>query len=185
MVIFLVIIALVILYVISVYNNLIRGGQQIKEAWATIETQLKRRYDLIPNLVEVVKGYAKHEKSTLENVIKARNSAMQSTSVSGKEKAEAGLAGALKSVFALSEQYPTLLANENFKALQQELSDTETKIQAARQFYNTVVMDFNTRLQVFPSNLIAGWFHFERAKFFRLEDDEAKKAHQSPQVKFD
>ena len=149
------VIVLLILYIIATYNGLVRYRQQVSEAWSTINTQLKRRYDLIPNLVETVKGYASHEKTTLENVIKMRNSAMQTNGIEGKAKAEAGLTGALKTIFALSESYPELKANENFKELQQELSDTETKIQATRQFYNTVVLDLNTKVEMFPSNLIA------------------------------
>ena len=178
------VIVLFILYIIAIYNGLVRCRQQVGEAWSTINTQLKRRYDLIPNLVETVKGYAEHEKSTLENVIKMRNSAMQVNGVEGRAKAETGLTGALKSIFALSENYPALKANENFKELQQELSDTETKIQATRQFYNTVVLELNTKVEMFPSNLIASCFGFKKAEFFEMDEEEAKKAAQAPQVKF-
>ena len=180
----LVVLLALVLYVITMYNGLVRARQQVKEAWSTIETQLKRRYDLIPNLVETVKAYATHEKETLENVIRARNSAMTVKGVDNKAKAETGLTGALKSIFALSESYPDLKANENFKELQQELSDTETKIQASRQFYNTVVLDFNTRIEIFPSNIIANTFAFRKADFFKMDEEEAKKASQAPQVKF-
>ncbi len=180
---FLIFVALVI-YVIAVYNGLVRNRQQVKEAWSTIETQLKRRYDLIPNLVESVKGYAAHESGTLEKVIQARNSAMNLTGAKAKGEAEKGLSAALKSVFALSESYPDLKANTNFVALQQELSDTETKIQASRQFYNTVVMSLNTKVEMFPSNLLAKMFHFEKADFFEMTADEAKAAQTAPQVKF-
>lgn len=179
-----IILLLIALYIIFTYNNLVRNRQEVKEAWSTIDTQLKRRHDLIPNLVEIVKGYATHEKSTLENVIQARNNALNQTSVHAKDKAENGLTEALKSIFALSENYPDLKANTNFLSLQQELSDTETKIQSSRQFYNTVVMTFNTRIEIFPSNLIAKFFHFKKADFFELSSDELKEVKKAPQVKF-
>ena len=178
------VLVLLVLYVIVTYNGLVRCRQQVEEAWSTINTQLKRRYDLIPNLVETVKGYATHEKETLENVIKLRNTAISATGVDGKAKAENGLSGALKSLFALSENYPDLKANTNFQELQQELSDTETKIQATRQFYNTVVLEFNTRVESFPTNLIARQFGFTKTTFFTLDEEEAKKVTQAPQVKF-
>lgn len=181
---FLIILAVLVVYAVAVYNGLVRNRQQVKEAWSTIETQLKRRYDLIPNLVESVKGYAAHEAGTLESVIKARNSAMSLTGAKNKGEAEQGLSAALKSVFALSESYPDLKANTNFVALQQELSDTETKIQASRQFYNTVVMSLNSKVEMFPSNIFAKMFHFEKADFFEMTDAEAKAAQQAPQVKF-
>jgi len=179
-----IILAVVIVYAIAIYNGLVRNRQQVKEAWSTIETQLKRRYDLIPNLVESVKGYAAHEANTLENVIKARNSAMNLTGAKDKSDAEKGLSAALKSVFALAESYPDLKANTNFMALQQELSDTETKIQASRQFYNTVVMSLNSKVEMFPSNLFAKMFHFDKADFFEMSAEEAKAAQKAPQVKF-
>lgn len=176
--------AALVLYVISIYNGLVKCRQQVQEAWSTIDTQLKRRYDLIPNLIETVKGYAAHEKTTLENVIKARNSAINADGVQGKAEAENGLTSALKSIFALSENYPDLKASENFKNLQDELADTETKIQASRQFYNTVVLSLNTKVEMFPSNLIASRFNFEKAEFFKMDEDEAKLAQKAPKVKF-
>jgi LemA protein len=184
MFIFLIVIAVVVLYIISIYNSLVRCRQQVQEAWSTIDTQLKRRYDLIPNLIETVKGYASHETATLENVIKARNSAIGADGVQGKANAENGLTYALKSIFALSESYPDLKANENFKSLQDELADTETKIQASRQFYNTVVLTLNTKVEMFPSNLIATRFNFKKAEFFKMDEDEAKLAQKAPKVKF-
>ena len=180
----LIILAVLLVYAVLTYNGLVRNRQQVKEAWSTIDTQLKRRYDLIPNLVETVKGYAAHESGTLEKVIQARNEAMNQTGAKAKGKAEEGLTGALKSVFALGESYPELKSNTNFLALQQELSDTETKIQASRQFYNTVVMTLNTKVEMFPSNIFAKLFHFEKADFFEMSAEEAKAAQQAPQVKF-
>ncbi|MBP5343530.1 MAG: LemA family protein [Alphaproteobacteria bacterium] len=184
MLIALIILAVLALYGVSVYNGLVKNRQQVKEAWSTIDTQLKRRYDLIPNLVETVKGYASHESGTLEKVIQARATAMSQTGAKDKGKAEEGLTGALKSIFALGESYPELKANTNFLSLQQELSDTETKIQASRQFYNTVVMGLNSKIEMFPSNIFAKLFHFEKADFFELSGEEAKAAQQAPQVKF-
>lgn len=184
MLIALIVLAVLALYIVFVYNGLVRNRQQVKEAWSTIDTQLKRRYDLIPNLVETVKGYAAHESGTLEKVIQARSEAMNQTGAKEKGKAEEGLSGALKSIFALGESYPDLKANANFLALQQELSDTETKIQASRQFYNTVVMTLNAKIEMFPSNIFAKLFHFEKADFFEMSAEEAKAAQQAPQVKF-
>lgn len=180
----LIVLAVIVIYAIAVYNGLVRNRQQVKEAWSTIDTQLKRRYDLIPNLVESVKGYAAHESGTLEKVIQARQSAMTLTGAKNKGEAEKTLSAALKSVFALSESYPDLKANTNFLALQQELADTETKIQASRQFYNTVVMSLNSKVEMFPSNLFAKMFHFEKADFFEMSAEEAQAAQKAPQVKF-
>jgi LemA protein len=154
-----------------------------KEAWADIDVQLKRRYDLIPNLVNTVKGYATHESSAFENVTKARAAAMGATGLADKGQAEATLAGALKSVFAIAEAYPDLKANQNFLSLQNELTDTEDKIQAARRFYNGNVRDLNTSIQRFPGNLIAGTFHFSAMEFYQL--DAADAAAKDPvKVKF-
>ncbi|MDR2413264.1 MAG: LemA family protein [Rickettsiales bacterium] len=172
--------AVLLLYFISVYNGLVARRTQAREAWSTVDTQLKRRYDLIPNLVNAVKGAAKHESKTLEAVISARNSAMSAQGAAGKSKAENHLTDALKSIFALSESYPALRANENFLELQRELSDTETKIQAARQFYNTVVMGLNTQIQQFPSNIVANMFKIGEEQFFQIE--EIEKA--APKVEF-
>jgi len=185
MVIALVVLAALVIYVIAVYNGLVVSRQRVKEAWSTIDTQLKRRYDLIPNLLEVVKGYAKHEQETLQAVIEARNKAMQATSTEQKGKAEETLSGTLKSIFALGESYPDLKANTNFLELQRELTDTEDKIQATRQFYNTVVLTLNSKIEMFPSNIFAKMFHFEKAHFFEMSEAEAKAAQKAPTIKFD
>lgn len=174
------IVAVLFLYFIAVYNGLVARRNQVREAWATIDTQLKRRYDLIPNLVETVKGAAAHEKDTLSAVISARNAAMSANGVDGKSSAEQGLTGALNKLFALGEAYPALRANENFLELQHELTDTETKIQSARQFYNTVVMGLNTQIQQFPSNVVARMFNITPEKLFEI--DEAER--ETPKVKF-
>ena len=181
----LVILAVLVLYVVAVYNGLVVARQRVKEAWSTIDTQLKRRYDLIPNLLETVKGYAKHEKQTLKAVIEARNAAMKATSTVKKGQAEETLSNTLKSIFALGESYPDLKANTNFLELQRELTDTEDKIQATRQFYNTVVLTLNTKIEMFPSNIFANLFHFQKAQFFEMEPEEAKSAKKVPTVKFD
>ncbi len=173
------IVAVVLLYFIGVYNGLVSRQNQAKEAWATIDTQLKRRYDLIPNLIETVRGAAKHERETLQSVVAARDAAMKANGPS-KVDAENRLSETLKSIFALAENYPTLRANENFLELQRELTDTETKIQAARQFYNTVVMGLNTQIEQFPSNIIARMFNIRQEKMFEM--DEKEKA--APKVKF-
>jgi LemA protein len=170
------VIALVIFAVIALYNSLIRLKLRVDEAWSDIDVQLKRRHDLIPNLVETVKGYAAHEKDTLDAVIKARNSAMQAGTAADKAKAENALSDTLKSIFALAESYPNLKANENFLELQRELTDTEDKIQAARRFYNGNVRDFNTKLQVFPTNFIAGLLSFTVRDFFGVEDAKEREA---------
>lgn len=176
----LIILGIVVLYIVFSYNGLVARRNQAREAWATIDTQLKRRYDLIPNLLESVKGAAKHEKETLDAVISARNAAMRASGATDKGAAENALTGALKSVFALSESYPNLKANENFLELQRELADTETKIQATRQFYNNVVMGLNTAIEQFPTNLIANMFGITEEKLFEIDDAERK----APQVKF-
>ncbi len=178
----LVVLAVLVVWAIVSYNGFIRLINQAKEAWADIDVQLKRRYDLIPNLVNTVKGYATHEEGVFENVTKARASAMGAGSLAEKSTAEAGLAGALKSVFAIAEAYPDLKANQNFLALQTELSDTENKIQAARRFYNGNVRDLNTGVDSFPGNLIASAFHFAKMEFFDLDDSAPEK--QNVEVKF-
>ncbi len=178
MVILYVIIALIVIaifWVIGMYNGLIRLKNQTQEAWSDIDVQLKRRYDLIPNLVNTVKGYAEHERELFEKVTEARSRAMQAQGPEEKGKAENMLAGTLKSLFAVAENYPNLKANENFAKLQDELSDTENKIQAARRFYNGNVRDFNTKIQSFPTNTIAGMFNFKAYEFFELEQPEAKE----------
>ncbi|MEK7136821.1 MAG: LemA family protein [Patescibacteria group bacterium] len=175
---------LILIVVVSVYNGLVAAQQRIQEAWSDIEVQLKRRYDLIPNVVEMVKGYASHERETFDRVIQARSQAMQPGSAADHAKAENMLSGALKSLFALAEAYPDLKANQNFGKLQDELSDTENKIQAARRFYNGSVRDFNTKLVVFPSNVIAGFFgaKFKEREYFDLDEEVA--ARENVKVKF-
>jgi len=160
--------------VVGVYNSLVRLRNKVDEAWADIDTQLKRRYDLIPNIVETVKGYAKHEADTLEEVTKARTAAMGAKSLQDKEQAENVLTGALKSIFALAEQYPDLKANENFLDLQKTLAEIEEHIQMSRRYYNATVRDFNTKIQVFPNNLIAGPLGFSKKDFFQASDEEKK-----------
>jgi len=174
------VVAVVLLYFVAVYNGLVARRNQVREAWATINTQLKRRYDLIPNLIESVSGAAKHEKETLNAVIAARNTAMSAHGASARGVAEKELSGALKNIFALAESYPNLKANENFLELQRELSDTETKIQAARQFYNTVVMGLNNAVEQFPSNIVARMFNIGPEKLFEADSAERK----APRVKF-
>jgi LemA protein len=166
------VIALLLLIIASMYNGLITLKNRVNEAMSDMDVQLKRRYDLIPNLVETVKGYAAHEQGTLEKVINARNSAMaiSSSDVDNKIKAENELSTTLKSIFALSEAYPDLKANQNFLELQRELSDTEDKIMASRRFYNGNVRDFNTKLEVFPTNIINSMLHFTAYKFYELSD---------------
>jgi LemA protein len=170
------------LWVIALFNGLITLKNRTDEAWSDIDVQLKRRYDLIPNLIETVKGYAAHEAGTLEKVIQARNSAMHATGMADKGQAENALSQTLKSIFALSESYPDLKANTNFLQLQEQLSDTEDKIQAARRFYNGTVRDLNTAIQSFPQNILAGMFRFGQREFFDLDEEPA--ARETPKVKF-
>ncbi|MSU55919.1 MAG: LemA family protein [Candidatus Taylorbacteria bacterium] len=169
------IIILLVLWLIFGYNRFITLVNRAKEAWSDIDVQLKRRYDLIPNLVSTVKGYAAHENNAFENVTKARAAAMGAGNLADKSQAELGLTGALKSIFAIAEAYPELKANTNFLQLQGELSDTEDKIQASRRFYNGTVRDLNTSVETFPNNLIAGFFKFEKLEFFELENENAKE----------
>lgn len=167
---FLIVVAIVIIGWIALsYNGFVALVTRTKEAWADIDVQLKRRYDLIPNLVETVKGYATHERDAFDRVTQARASAISASGPEEKGKAENMLTGALKSVFAVAEAYPDLKANQNFLELQRELSDTENKIQAARRFYNGNVRDLNIKIQSFPSNIVAGLFKFEKREFFELE----------------
>ncbi len=166
------IVVVVGLWLVATYNRFITLINRTKEAWADIDVQLKRRYDLIPNLVETVKGYATHEREAFENVTKARAAAIGAQTVAEHGKAENMLTGALKSLFAVSEAYPDLKANQNFLELQRELSDTENKIQAARRFYNGNVQDLKTAIEQFPSNVVAGWFSFKAMDFFELGADE-------------
>lgn len=167
---FFIVLIVLVVWVVSLYNRLVRLVNTAKEAWADIDVQLKRRYDLIPNLVETVKGYAKHESNAFEKVTQARAAAMGASSLADKSQAEATLAGALKSVFAIAEAYPELKANQNFLSLQNDLKDTEDKVQSSRRFYNGTVRDLNTSVEVFPGNIIAGMFHFSKMEFFQLDD---------------
>ena len=168
------------LLLLGIYNGLVRSRVRTREAWSGIDVQLKRRASLIPNLVETVKGYAAHEKDVLENVTRARAMLEQAGGAAQAAQADNALTGALRSLFAVAENYPQLKANENFLALQQELSDIEEKVAFARQFYNRNVMDFNTRIEVFPSVIIANMFNFERFEFFEAEE----AAREDVQVSF-
>ena len=168
------IVAAVGLWLIGVYNGLVKLRNRTQEAWSDIDVQLKRRYDLIPNLVETVKGYASHEKETFLKVTEARNMAMQAKTPEDKAKAENMLTSTLKTLFAVAENYPELKANENFMQLQDELSDTENKISSSRRFYNGNVRDFNTKIEVFPNNMIAGMLGFKKFEYFEIADSERK-----------
>ena len=177
----LIIVALLILFTISMYNGLVRLKVQCDNAWADIDVQLKRRYDLIPNLVETVKGYAAHEKTTLEGVVAARNQAMTAEGPAAKAQAEGMLTAALRQVFALAEAYPQLRAVESFNQLQQTLNSLEDNIQNARRYYNAVVRDFNTKIAQFPTNIIAGMFNFKAREFFEIS---APAEREVPKVSF-
>jgi len=171
-----------VLFVISLYNGLVRGRNEVKSAWSSIDVQLKRRYDLIPNLLETVKGYASHERQTLEAVVKARQQAISFTgSLEERAKVENALTSTLRSLFALAEAYPDLKANQNFLALQEELAGTENKIGFARQYYNDTAMRYKNRVEIFPSNIIANMFSFKAEPFFQMEEPKERVA---PQVKF-
>lgn len=171
-IILLVLAGIAVLFVVGLYNGLITLKNRVDEAWSDIDVQLKRRYDLIPNLINTVKGYAAHEKGLLESVTAARTAAMGAQTPAQKDQAENMLSGTLKSLFAVAENYPDLKANQNFLELQRELTDTEDKIQAARRFYNGNVRDFNTKLEVFPSNIIAGMLKFTKRDFFEAKESE-------------
>jgi LemA protein len=171
----------VFLWLMSSYNGLVRLKVQAENAWADIDVQLKRRHDLVPNLVETVKGYASHEKGTLEGVIAARNSAVTAQGPAAKAEAEGVLTGALRQVFALAEAYPQLRAVESFTSLQTQLTALEDTLQNARRYYNAVVRDFNTAIEQFPSNIVAGMFHFKEREFFELKDDAERAV---PKVSF-
>lgn len=182
--IFLIVVALLLGWLIFTFNRLVALRARSKEAWADIEVQLKRRYDLIPNLVETVKGYAAHEQQTFDKVTQARAAAMGAKTPKEHAQTENMLSGALKSLFALAEAYPQLRAVESFTQLQRDLTDTEDKIQAARRFYNGNVRDLNIAIQSFPTNLIAGAFGFKQMEFFELEGEEAAAANKPVTVKF-
>ncbi len=164
--------AIIVVWVIATYNSLVTLKNRAKEAWSDIDVQLKRRYDLIPNLVETVKGYATHERELFENVTKARANAMNAQGVKAKADAENMLTGTLKSLFAVSENYPELKASQNFLELQRELTDTEDKIMASRRFYNTNVLDLNIKIESFPGNTIAGMFGFKAMELFEIAEGE-------------
>jgi LemA protein len=166
------IVAVILLYVMGAYNSLVKLRNMVEEGWSGIDVQLKRRYDLIPNLVETVKGYAAHESKVLEDVIKARSSAMNTSGIEDKAQAENMLSGTLKSLFALSENYPDLKANTNFLSLQESLGEVEEKLQLARRYYNGTVRDYNIRCETFPSVLIANSFGFEKRSFFEINEAE-------------
>lgn len=169
------VIVLVALYLIGTYNGLVVLKTRIQEAFSGIDVQLKRRADLIPNLVETVKGYAKHEKSVFENVTKARSSLLSAQTPQEKAEANNQLSTALKSLFAVAEAYPDLKASTNFQELQRQLEDTEDKIAYSRQFYNSNVLDYNTKVKIFPTNIIAGMFSFKEEQFFAANEEERKK----------
>ncbi len=180
--IFLVLVVLVLFFVVGLYNGLVRGRNETKNAWSQIDVQLKRRYDLIPNLVETVKGYMQHERETLEAVVRARQQAIQvSGSLADQAKAENMLSQTLRSLFAVAERYPDLKANQNFLALQEEIASTENKISFARQYYNDSVLRYNNRRETFPANLVAGMFNFQAAEFF---ETEAAAEREAPKVSF-
>jgi LemA protein len=169
------------LWFVITYNGLVRLRNGVKNAWSQIDVQLKRRYDLIPNIIETVKGYAAHERQTLEAVVQARQAGISASNVKDQAAAENMITGALRQLFALSESYPNLKANENFLALQEELSSTENKISFARQYYNDTVQAFNTRQEMFPANLVASMLGFQPSDFFEIEDASVREA---PKVKF-
>lgn len=170
------IIVILFLWGVGLYNGLITLKNRVDEAWSDIDVQLKRRYDLIPNVIETVKGYAKHEEKVFTQVTEARNAAMSAKGDPKKSsEAELGLSGALKTLFAVAESYPELKANENFMSLQTELADTEDKIQASRRFYNGNVRDFNTKIEIFPNNLLAGMFGFAKRDLFEVENETERQ----------
>ncbi|MCX7799882.1 MAG: LemA family protein [Fimbriimonadales bacterium] len=174
--IFLILVVLFLVWLVGMYNRLVALRQETRNAWAQIDVQLKRRYDLIPNLVETVKGYMKHEQDTLERVIKARNAALGASTVHDKAVAETQVAAALSGFFAVAESYPELKANENMLSLQEELKSTENKIAFARQYYNNVVTQYNTKLEAFPTNLMASMGNFQPAELFELDEPAARDA---------
>ena len=171
-IIIIVIVVLILLWAVATYNSLVDFRNRVKDAWSQIDVQLKRRFDLIPNLVETVKGYTKHESETLEEVIKARNTYLSATLPEDQLKADGELTNAINKLFALSENYPDLKANQNFQQLQQELQQTEDKIAMARQFYNDIVMQYNNKIEMVPSNIIASLFKFKQEKFFEANETE-------------
>ena len=177
----LIVIVILVVLVAGAYNGLVSSRNRVKDQWSQIDVQLKKRADLIPNIVETVKGYAKHEKETLEDVVKARNALNTASTVEDEMKANNQITGALNKLFALSEAYPELKANENFMSLQKDLKDIEDKISYARQFYNDSVMTYNNKVQMFPTNIIANIFNFKESKFFEIENEKDKE---TPKVSF-
>ncbi len=175
---------LVLAILVAIYNGLVNKRIETQNSWSQIDVQLKRRYDLIPNLVETVKGYAGHERETLERVVQARNQAMNARGVAEQAAAENVLSGTLKTLFAVAEAYPDLKANQNFLGLQEELKATENRIGFARQHYNDTVGQYNSALERFPSNIVGGTFGFKPSEFFKLDVAEAAEVHKAPQVKF-
>jgi LemA protein len=180
-IIIIVVVVLLLLYFIAQYNGLVRLRNRIDNSWSQIDVQLKRRHDLIPNLIETVKGYAAHESGTFEKVVQARNAAMSATGPAEAAAAENVLTGALKSIFALAEAYPDLKANQSFLALQEELTSTEDRISYARQFYNDSVLKYDNKLETFPSNTIAGMFNFKGREYFKTDDPTDREV---PKVEF-
>jgi len=178
------VIAVIVIALIGMYNALVKLNVRVDEAWSDITVQLKRRADLIPNLVNTVKGYAKHEKEAFENVTKARSALMSAEGPAATAQAENGFQAALKSIFAIAEAYPDLKANENFKQLQADLTDTEDKIMASRRFYNGSARDLNTKIKMFPTNIFAGMLGFKVREFFEVEDAEAEAIAKPTDVKF-
>ena len=178
------VVVVVAIYLIAVYNGLVKLNVRVEEAWSDITVQLKRRYDLIPNLINTVKGYAKHEKGVFEEVTKARSEAMNAKSPAESAKAENMLSDTLKSLFAVAENYPDLKASQNFQQLQTELVDTEDKIQASRRFYNGSARDLNIKIKVFPNNIFAGMLGFKAREFFEVEGAEAEAVQQAPKAEF-
>lgn len=172
---------LIVLWAIGIYNSLVQLRVNVKNGWSQIDVQLKRRHDLIPNLVETAKGYMKHERETLENVIKARQQAVDASGIKNKQEAENFLTGTLRSLFAVTENYPDLKADRQMMQLQEEITSTENKISFARQYYNDEVSRLNTSVQTFPDNVVANMFKFEKSDFFEIEDTAQKEA---PKVKF-
>lgn len=179
-----IILANFVLWIVLIYNRLVTLKNRVKEALSDITVQLKRRYDLIPNLVETVKAYAKHEKSVFTEVTKARTEAIGAKTLPEKAKAENALSETLKSIFAVAENYPQLRASENFKALQDELTDTENKIESSRRFYNTQARDLNTSREVFPNNLFAGLLKIEQVEYFEADEAEKQAIKSAPKVEF-
>ena len=178
---FVIVIAVAAIYGVSIYNSLVRLRNQVKNAWSQIDVQLKRRHNLIPNLIETVKGYMTHERDTLENITKARSAAVDASSIGDKSKAESQLSGALGKFNLVVENYPDLKANQNFLSLQEELTSTENKISFSRQSYNDQVLFYNNKIEMFPSNLLAGMYHFMKEEFFEIDVEEEREV---PKVKF-